>query len=100
MAANFSNEKLQFGKDLVQVIKDIFYKYNFRKLTFTVFVGNPIEKSYDKMVNKYGGRIVGIQKKHTRLQDGKYYDEKIYEIMREDFINKVKYKSKEIIDEI
>lgn len=46
--------------DLGQALQDIFEKFKFRKLTFCVVVGNPIEKSYDKMINKYNGRIIGI----------------------------------------
>ena len=69
---------------------DIFEKYNFRKLSFYVVVGNPIEKSYDKMCERYGGRIVGVKRKNTRLIDGKYYDEKLYEILKEDYMKAVK----------
>ena len=57
-----------------------------RKLEFTVVVGNPIEKTYDKLIKKYGGNIVGVKHKNCKLIDNKYYDEKIYEIFREDYI--------------
>lgn len=83
---NFSNKKIIFGKDVKQAITDIFERYNFRKLNFTVVVGNPIEHTYDRLIKKYGGRIVGYKKEHTKLIDGKYYDVKCYEIMREDYI--------------
>lgn len=76
---------LTFSVDLGRALKDIFEKYHFRKLCFSVVVGNPIEKSYDKLCKKYGGRIVGVQKEHTRLIDGKFYDEKMYEILREEY---------------
>ena len=51
-----------------------------RKLNFSVAIGHPIEKSYDKMVEKYGGRITGIKKEDVKLFDGKLYDLKGYEI--------------------
>ena len=94
-AINFSDNKVVFGLDLAKVIDDIFCKFNMRKLEFAVIVGNPIERSYDRMVAKYGGSITGIKHKHTKLLDGKYYDHKDYEIFREDYIrakesNKVK----------
>ena len=63
-------------------------KYNFRKLNFYVIAGNPAEKAYDKMIKRYGGRVVGYRRKNTRLFDGKYYDEKLYEVMREDYFRK------------
>lgn len=88
-AINFSDNKIIFGKDLMKVLKDIFEKFNFRKLSFGVYVGNPIEKSYDKMINKYNGRIVGIKKEDSKLSDGKFYDFKIYEIFRKDYLSKV-----------
>lgn len=88
-AINFSENKVEFGKDLIQVIKNIFEKFNYRKLSFSVIVGNPIERSYDRMTLKYGGRIVGTNKEHVKLMDGKYYDQKFYEIMREDYIHNV-----------
>ena len=75
-AINFTDNKITFGMDLAQVIDDIFCKFNIRN----------IEKSYDKMIKKYGGNIVGIRHKHAKLMDGKYYDDKIYEIFREDYI--------------
>ena len=53
---------------------------------------------YDKYIEKYGGRIVGIFKEDVRLYDGEYYDHKYYEIFREEFIKKYKLKEKEIIN--
>lgn len=85
-AINFTDNKLVFGRDLIRVLKDVFEKFNFRKLSFGVYVGNPIEKSYDKMIEKYNGRIVGIKKKDSKLSDGKFYDFKMYEIFREDYL--------------
>lgn len=75
-----------FALDCGRAVRDVFEKYGFRKLNFYVIVGNPIEKTYDKMVERYGGRIVGVKKKNAKLIDGKYYDEKFYEIMREDYM--------------
>lgn len=85
---NFEDSpSMVFAADMGHAIRDIFEKYQFRKLCFSVIVGNPIESSYDKMCLKYGGRIVGIRKKNARLIDGNFYDEKLYEIFREDYIN-------------
>ena len=86
-AINFSDNKAVFGKDLVQVIDDIFCKFNMRKLQFCVVCGNPIEKNYDKLIKQYNGRIIGIRKQQVKLLDNKYYDDKMYEIFREDYIN-------------
>jgi hypothetical protein len=70
-----------FGKDVITALKDIFEKYHFNKLNFIVVIGNPIEKTYDKLVKQYNGRIVGIREQEVRLIDGKLYDVKEYEIL-------------------
>jgi len=74
-----------FSKDLKQCLTNIFEKYKFRKLSYCCFIGNPIEKSYDKMTIKHGGRIVGIEKEASRLLDGNFYDCKLYEILKKDY---------------
>jgi hypothetical protein len=76
---------LIFAQDLKQFFLDLFNKYNYNKINFNVIVGNPAEKIYDKLVKNYGGRIVGIFKNDTRLWDGKIYDRKFYEILKEEF---------------
>ena len=86
-AINFSENKIIFGIDLYKVIDDIFCKFNMERIEFNVICGNPIEKSYDKMVAKYGGRIVGVRRKVTKLVDNQMYDDKIYEILKEDYLN-------------
>ena len=86
---NFSDNKYIFGKDVFQALTDIFHKYGFRKLSFHVIIGNPIEKTYDKLIKKYGGRIVGIKKEDVKLIDGKYYDIKMYEILASEYFCKI-----------
>ena len=88
-AINFTNNPL-FGRDVIQVIRDIFEKFNFNKLHFSVVVGNPVEKTYDRLCQKYGGHILCIEKAETKLMDGKYHDMKRYEIFREDYLTAVR----------
>ena len=89
---NFTDNKTAFGIDLGQALKDIFEKYKFRKINFYVVVGNPIEKSYDKMIKKYGGRIIGTKKEDAKLIDGEYYDTKLYEILSTEYFESIKNK--------
>lgn len=86
-AINFTDNIAVFGVDLGNAIKDIFEKYGFRKLSFSVVIGNPIEKSYDRMIEKYGGRIIGVKKEEVKLIDGKFYDFKMYEILASEYFN-------------
>lgn len=90
---NFSNNKTIFGLDLYRAMKSMFDKFSFDKICFVVVVGNPIEKNYDKLTEKYGGRIVGYMEKHYQLSDGKKYNKKIYEITKENYYNLIKLKS-------
>lgn len=83
---NFDDDKITFGADIKQVIHDIFYKFCFNKMSFFVVCGNPVEKEYDKLIDKYGGRIVGTYEKDVKLYDGTLYDRKSYEIMRCNFL--------------
>ena len=82
---NFTNDSVVFGIDLVQAIDDIFNKFNIDKVEFTVLIGNPAEEMYDKFIRLYGGRIVGIYKKHIKLVDGKMYDLKMYELFKNSY---------------
>lgn len=86
-AINFTNDIVGFSYDLRQALTDIFEKYGFAKITFCVVVGNPIESSYDQLVEKWGGRIVGTFKEDVLLFDNKKYDRKYYEIMASDYFN-------------
>ena len=85
-AINFTENKVVFGRDLIQVIDDIFCKFNIRKIEFFVIKGNPIERSYDRLIAQYGGKIIGTRRQHCKLMDGNYYDDKLYELFREDYI--------------
>lgn len=86
---NFSdNDKLTFARDLTRAIKDVFEKFHFNKINFYVVKGNPAEKAYDKIVEKCGGRIIGVYKDHVRLIDNKMYDIKVYEITLTNYYTK------------
>lgn len=82
-----------FAADLKQSLTDIFDKYNFHKISFAVVIGNPVEKQYDAIIKQMGGRIVGIVKDEVKLNDNKYYDEKLYEILQNEY-NKSKEKKR------
>lgn len=96
---SFVSNSLIFGRDVLRVIQDIFEKFNLLKLNFSVVIGNPIEKTYDKLCAKYGGDILCIEKNETRLQDNQLYDVKRYVIDRENYLaSKYRKKSSKKID--
>lgn len=82
---NFSDNRITFGIDTMTILDEIFTKFKFNKLSYCVVVGNPIEKTYDKLTSKYGGRIVGFKESDVMLMDGKYYDMKMYEILKDNY---------------
>lgn len=87
-AINFTDgNKFTFAKDLRQVIDDIFVKFGMETLEFSVICGNPVEKSYDRVVKRAGGRI--LCQRHARAQDlsGNLCDDKLYEITMQDYFN-------------
>ena len=81
---NFSEDKTTFGKDLSKFLLMLAKRKDVRKICFSVAVGNPIEESYDKMIKKYNGTIVGIKKSHIKMFDGEYADKKMYEIFTDE----------------
>lgn len=81
----FDKDSNIFAIDLMRFFDKLLLKRNFNKINFEVVIGNPIEAMYDKFVDKYGGRIVGVKLKDTVLMDGNHYDIKIYEISREEY---------------
>ncbi|MFA6843971.1 MAG: hypothetical protein WCR33_06205 [Bacilli bacterium] len=83
---NLSDHKSVFGQDVIQAVNDSFMKFRYDKLSFSVIIGNPVEKTYDRLVQQYGGRIVGTHRRDVRLIDGLLYDRKDYELFREDYI--------------
>jgi hypothetical protein len=74
-----------FMKDLLRCVKDIFEKFGMNKFSYCVVAGNPIEAKWDKLTEKFGGRIVGIKRQEVKLQDGKIYDVKEYEVLAKDY---------------
>ena len=96
-AINLSDNKSVFGMDLYRVIDNIFCKFNMQRIEFNVVCGNPIEKSYDKMVAKCGGRIIGTRRRAAKLLDNQIYDDKLYEILREDYLNSKKQAKREVL---
>lgn len=85
-AINFYDINYTFSKDLRTFLTNLFEKFNFNKISFNVIKGNSAEKMYDKYIERYNGRIVGYKKNEYMLSDGKYYDDKLYEIMKEDYL--------------
>jgi hypothetical protein len=76
-----------FSKDMYVFFAKLFLTYEYRKINYNVAVGSPQEGWYDKFTEIYGGRIVGVKKKHFALENGELVDLKLYEMERDGYIN-------------
>lgn len=85
--------RLIFANDMKKFISDIFNIYNFKKLNWTVVVGNEAESNYDRLIKRVNGRIVGVLRNDVKLFDGKYCDLKMYELLRDDYLNRKKVRA-------
>lgn len=75
----FKQNSKTFYKDSIQFVDELLVRFN--RVGWEVVVGNPAEKIYDKMIRRWGGRIVGTRCAWARLTDGRLYDSKVYEIL-------------------
>lgn len=89
---NYTDNSYVFSRDLRKFFGKLLLGYNMNKITFSVVVGNPAEKIWDKIMETYGGRIVGIYKSHVRLADNRVYDLKVYECTRDELLKRIKRK--------
>jgi hypothetical protein len=85
-AVNFGNVNIIFAKDFYQFISELFTKHKFRKVEWYVVVGNPAERLYDKIIFKYGGRVIGVRRDSVITADGRIRDEKEYELFLKDYL--------------
>ena len=73
-----------FSRDVISFLRELRDNYLANKFNFLAYKGSPAQKLYDKFILKHGGRVVGIQLQDQILSDGKLYDSKLYEILREE----------------
>lgn len=85
---NSNKYRYRFCADMYKFLENLFVKYSFRKIEWHVVVGNPSEKMYDRIVEKWDGRIVGTFRQKVMLTDGNLYDQKHYEIFRDRYMHK------------
>lgn len=91
-AISFDRGNLTFTKDLLQAIDDIFYKYRMNRIDFWCFVDNPIRPTYQRLVEKFGGRVVGVLEDTARLMDGKLHSSMIFELKADEYLFKTRLK--------
>ena len=76
--------------DMAEFDLFLFNELGVNRLVWSMVVDNPIEPFYDRLVDTCGVRIVGTFKNDVMLPDGKLYDLKFYELLKEDFFEAIK----------
>lgn len=88
---NFTGKSnIIFSKDTKSFFDEIFINRNYRKITFSAIEQNPAVKLYRKLIKLVNGKEVGTLRENKKLTDGKYYDEVIFEIYREGYLDAIK----------
>lgn len=95
------SDRLILLYDLQKLIHDYFYIYNYNRISFVVYIGNPVEKFYDKFVAACGGKVCAYLRQCDKSLDGKLLDLKRYEILADEYKANVKqgdYKNLKLVD--
>lgn len=82
---SFDKGSLIFGRDLFQVICNLFEVYHMNRISWSAYVDNPAVKSYRRFIKKHGGRECAYYRQQARLQDGLLHDTVMFEIMSSEF---------------
>lgn len=75
--------------DLQRLIHDYFYLYKYNAIRFGVYIGNPVEKFYDKFTASVGGKVCSYIRIFSKCVDGTTLSFKEYEILREEYTSHV-----------
>lgn len=82
---SFDKGNVLFAKDVYTAICDIFDKYHFNRIEWYCYADNPVIKSYRRFIQKHGGQECGYLRQSKKLQDGKFHDSVIFEILNDEF---------------
>ena len=86
-AANFAGEGHPvFARDLYRFLRSLFEDHRFEKIKFSSSVENPANRIYTRLIDRYGGREVGVFRNDARLPDGRLTDVVHYELLRKDYL--------------
>jgi len=69
--------RYMYARDVMTFLRYLMQKY--RKIIFFVLIGNPAEKTYDRLARKLSWKIVGVMEKQVMNNNGEWNDIKYYE---------------------
>ena len=82
---SFDKGSLIFGRDLFQVICNLFEVYHMNRISWQAYADNPAVKSYRMFIKKHGGKECGYFRQNRKLQDGLLHDTVLFEILASEF---------------
>lgn len=72
---------LLFSRDLMRFLVGLVLDHGFMRVGWSVVLGNPAERLYDRVLPRLGGRVVGVMRQNIRLPDGSVTGQKFYEVL-------------------
>lgn len=83
---NFTGQaNMTFARDLARFFKMLLTELGLHAIRWSVAVGNPAERIYDRLIRRYGGRMIGVSREYFVMPDGSLHDRKQYEILVREF---------------
>lgn len=73
-----------FSRDLATFLAELILARGFVRVAWSVTTLNPARLMYDKVVERWGGRLVGESRRSVRRPDGTYCGQRFYEVLPED----------------
>lgn len=74
-----------FGSDVLRTFRDFFESRGGGSIEFRGIPDNPAFAHYERIVERLGGRKVGVIERAAKLSDGKFYDEVLFQITKENY---------------
>lgn len=81
----FSNNNIEFARDVHLAFCDCFYKYNLNRISFIVCADNPFVKSCRNFARNHGGKECGYYRDAIKLLDNKLHDIVCFEYLSKEF---------------
>lgn len=85
---SFTDEiNFKFVRAVIRHIEEMFER-GINRIEFFAYEDNPVNHSYKRLIEKFGGEQVGKLTNNTRLMDGKLHNTVFYELFSGDYFSR------------